>query len=322
MRTKLMLPASILLLLFGSFVQPARGFAMKPAATVALPCESNNQLISPTGEQIAVRCKDGTVRLVNVSSGKTQRIFGPEPQVVTYNYSRDGRWFAVGSWDGTVQVASTSGTGEVKSWKDDSRRIEVLDFPPDSSEIIVAALDRPGQIWDLRGTPRQIAALHSDFAGLLDCSFSPGGKLLLTSDGDTAIRFYDTATWKMLREYRGLTLESFAVAFTTDGKRVLIAGPDDRITVLDSVTGAELQKLSKDPEVIGGIFPFGNDGQAMIHYFDGDGKKPAYRSIWNLNDAKSIPLTAEYPFTSGGIVGGKLWVGSANGNVLNIWVYE
>jgi WD40 repeat protein len=186
----------------------------------------------------------------------------------------------------------------------------------------VAGLDRPGQIWDLRGTPKQLATLHSDFAGLLACNFSPDGKLLVTADGDTAIRFYDTSTWKMLHEYRGVTLETFAVAFTIDGKRVLIGGPDDTVTVLDSATGAELQKLPKDPDVIGQISPFGSDGQAAILYFDVDGKRPEHQLIWNVNTGKAVPLTSERPLTGGGIVGGKLWLSSANGKVLEIWVYE
>ena len=59
-----------------------------------------------------------------------------------------------------------------------------------------------------------------------------------------------------------------------------------------------------------------------ILYFDADGKKPEHESIWNVNTAKSVPLTADRPPTGGGIVGGKLWLSSTNGKVLDIWVYE
>ncbi|MGA8617113.1 MAG: hypothetical protein WB660_01125 [Candidatus Sulfotelmatobacter sp.] len=75
---------------------------------------------------------------------------------------------------------------------------------------------------------------------------------------------------------RGLKVETFAVAIATDGRRTLIGGPDDRITVLDSVTGAEVQKLPKDVDRILQLLPFGNDGQAVILYGDGDGKKPPH----------------------------------------------
>ncbi len=322
MPNRILLSVAIFLFLFVSLDQPAQSLGMKSAATVALPCDSPRQMISPTGDQVALGCKDHTLRLVNVSSGATQHTFDPEPGINQYKYSRDGRWFAVGLWDGTVEVVPTSGTAETKRWQSDSRRIEVLEFFPDSSGIVVGPLDRPAQIWDLRGTPKQVAILHTDFGGLGACSFSPDGRLLLTADGDTVVRFYDTATWKMLHEYRGLTLETFAAAFTTDGQRAVIGGPDDRITVLDSASGTELQKFSKDADVIQQLLPFGNDGETVILYTDGDGRKPPHQSIWNVNTGKSVPLTAERALTGGGIVKGKLWVCSAKGKVLDIWVYE
>jgi WD40 repeat protein len=320
MPTKFML--SILLLPVVSFSQPAAGSAMKSAAKVATPCESWSQLISPAGDQVALQCKDHTVRLVNIGSGTTERTLGPEPRITAYNYSHDGHWFAIGFWDGTVEVMPTSGTAKARHWKSDRHRIHTLEFFPDSNGIVVGPLDRPGQIWDLRGTPKQLAILHSDFAGLLGCSFSPDGKLLVTADGDTVVRFYDTATWQMVHEYRGLTLESFGLAFTADGKRTLVGGPDDRITVLDSASGTELQKLSKDADVIYTITTFGSDGQAAILYFDADGGRRPYQSIWNVNTATSVPLPTEPTITGSGIVGGKLWLSSTNGNVLHIWVYE
>jgi WD40 repeat protein len=322
MPNRIMLPASIFLLLFIALAQPPQSFGMKPSATVPLPCESNLQMISPSGDQLALRCSDGTVRLVSVGSGTTEHTFASKPRIETYNYSHDGRWFAVGLSDGTVEVAPTSGAAEARRWKSDTHHIETLEFLPNSSGIVVGPLDRPGQIWDLRGTPKQIATLHSDFAGLLACSFSPDGKLLATADGDTVIRFYNTATWQMVHEYRGLTLETFSVAFSTDGRRTLIGGPDDRITVLDPATGAELQKLSKEADVVQQLLPFGTDGQTVILYVDGDGRKPPHQSVWNANTAKSVPLTAERPITGGGIVGGKLWISSTNGSVLDILVYE
>lgn len=318
---KKMPSSSILLFVLVSLSQSA-GAGTKPASTVPLPCESNNQLISPAGDQVAVWCSDHTVRLVDAGSGKTEHTFGSQPRITVYDYSRDGRWFAAGLWDGTVEVVPTSGAGQPKRWKSDTRRIHELKFLPDSSGIVVGPLDSPGQIWDLRGTPKQLATLHSDFAGLIHCGFSPDGKLLVTADGDTVIRFYDAATWKMLHEYRGVTLETFAVTFTTDGKRVLIGGPDDRITVLDPATGAELEKLPKEADVVWRILPFGNDGQARIFYFDGDGKKPEHESIWNANTAKSVPVAAERPVTGSGVVDGKLWLSSANGKVLDLWIYE
>src|SRR5271156_6143314 len=126
---KKMLSSSILVLLLVSLAQAASA-EMKPASTVPLPCESHDQLISPTGDQVAVWCSDDTVRLVNAGSGKTEHTFGPQPRVTAIDYSQDGRWFAAGLWDGTVEVVSPSGAVEPKRGKSETRRIHELRFFP------------------------------------------------------------------------------------------------------------------------------------------------------------------------------------------------
>ncbi len=176
MPVKAILSCSIFLLLVVSLAQPAKSLGMKPVTTVPLPCESHWQRISPTGNQVAVVCSDQTVRLMNLSSGNTEHTFGPEPRVSGVKYSHDGRWFGVGFGDGTVEVVPTSGTAEGKRWKSDTRGIGALEFTPDSSGIVVAASDRPGQIWDLRGTPETIGNFALRFCRLDRVQFQPGRK--------------------------------------------------------------------------------------------------------------------------------------------------
>ena len=143
MPARVMRSWSVFSLLVVSLAQPAKSVSMKPVTTVPLPCESTFQMISPTGGQVALRCKDDTVRLVNVSSGTTEHTFAAEPPITGYNYSHDGRWFAVGLSDGSVEVVPASGAAEGKRWKSDTRRIGALEFLPDSSGIVVAALRPP-----------------------------------------------------------------------------------------------------------------------------------------------------------------------------------
>ena len=88
MPARIMLSCSIFLLAVASLAQPAKSLGMKSVATVSLPCESTFQMISPKGDQVALRCKDHTVRLVNVSSGMTARTFGAEPRIAGFNYSQ------------------------------------------------------------------------------------------------------------------------------------------------------------------------------------------------------------------------------------------
>ena len=231
-------------------------------------------------------------------------------------------WFAVGLSDGWAEIVPTSATGEPKRWKADSRRIDAIQFLADGDSIVVAGADKPGGIWDVTGTPKLRASLHSDFAGLTACAVSPDGKLLATADGDTVLRIYDTSTWKMVHEYRGFKLETFAVPFTSDGKYLLAGGADDHISVLDLSLGREVHRLRGETGVVGDIVPMGDNRRAAALYFDGNGLKPPHQVVWNLDTFKAEPLTAEHPLTGGGLVRGKLWIASANGRSLQVWEYE
>jgi|SRR5215472_13998323 len=123
----------------------AQASSLKPVASVTLPCVSSDQIISPSGEQLAIRCKDRSVRLVSIATGEVQRTFPVEPRVTSYNYSHDGRSFAVGLHDGTVKVVSFAATGDIRELKI-GPRVETIEFSPDATHLVVGAIDGPGEV--------------------------------------------------------------------------------------------------------------------------------------------------------------------------------
>jgi WD40 repeat protein len=295
---------------------------LKPVAAVHLPCESSFQMVSPSGDQVAVQCKDKTLRLVDIANGREQHVFTARDGIASFNYSRDGRWFAIGTKDGSVEIVAASGSAAPKKWKADSRRIDTVQFLPGGEAIVVAGADRPGAIWDVHYAPKLLATLHSEFAGVTACAVSPDGKWLATADGDTVVRVYDTASWKLAHEYRGLTLETFAVPFTSDGKYLLAGGADNYISVLDVSSGTEVHRLGGQTGYVVDILPLGDTRHAAVLYLDSDGLKPPHQAVWNLDTLRAEPLAAEHPLTGGGLVRGKLWVVSAVGSSLQAWEYE
>jgi WD40 repeat protein len=292
----------------------------KPVTTVALPCESRFQDISPAGDQLYVPCPDHTVNLVSISSGAVLHTIPADPRVVGNLYSHDGSHLATALRDGTITVFPASGAARPVTFRT-SERSSACAFSPDSNTLVIAPINDPGQVWDLRGTPHQVATLQQDFGGVNDCTFSPDGMLLVVADGDTVIRFYDTATWHLLHEYRGLKLETFKVTFTPDGKRILLGGADDHLTTLDLEASAA-RSLEKDTGDARDIAFFGTSGQAAILYSDGEGRAPPHISIWSLDSAKSTPLPSSQAFTGGGVVHGKLWMMTAKGKTLDIVEYQ
>jgi WD40 repeat protein len=294
---------------------------LKPIATVRLPCESPYQFVSPSGEQIAVRCTDHSIRLVDIATGREQHVFSSDDHVTEYSFSRDGRWFAVGLRDGSAEIVPTSGSGEPKRWKATTRGVSVIEFLADDNFILIAGNDEPGQIWDVSDIPKVRATLHSDFAGLTASAVSPDGKQLATAEGDTVLRVYDTSTWKTTREYPDLKLETFAIAFTDDGKSLLAGGVQDYISLFDLSSGNETHRLGGEVGSVIEIMPLDDNERAVTMYFNEDTLKRHW-AVWNLETLKTESLATEHPFTGGGIVRGKRWFASAAGKSLQIWEYQ
>lgn len=301
---------------------PAVG-SSKPVTTVQMPCESQYQDLSPTGTQLVVHCNDRSTRVISVPEAKERRVFSADEHANSFVYSQDGSWLAVGFEDGSVEVLPGQGAAESKRWQASPRRIDMIYFFPKGDRIAIGPVDSPGQVWDLADTPKLLANLSFEFGGMIACAVSPDGKLLVAAGDDTVIRWYDTETWNKTREYRGFLLETFTLSFTPDGKKVLAAGADSRITMLDTATAKPMRQLPTEPgSYIVDVDLLGDAKQAATLYLDNAGKKPPHAAIWDLSNVKATAIKSDSPLTCGGVVGGKLWVCSADGKTLTMSQYN
>ncbi len=289
------------------------------AIKVRLPCESPYQMLSPTGAQALVLCKDESVHLVNLPDGSERLLFPAERRTNGLAFSQDGKWLAAGFHDGTVELLPTQGAAAIRQWKADSNRIDQLYFFADAKKLFVSAMNHPGTIWELTGTPSLRATLQDKFGGVASVAVSPDGKLLVAGGGDTVVRWYDTTTWQMLLEYDGFLLDTFTLVFTPDGKYLLAGGADARVTVFDAATGKQLRQLPPQAGASVGDIDFLSDhSEAVTEYFDNAGEKPPYRLVWNLTTGKSTPFQIDFHPTCGTVVEGKLWLCNTDVRTLTI----
>lgn len=297
--------------------------ASKPIAKVQLPCGSAYQELSPSGTQLAVHCKDGSLRVLDVPEGTEQHVYSADQHPNSFAYSPDGSWHAVGFNDGTVEAAPSRGPAPSKRWKASSRRIDTLYFFPDAKSIVVGPVDSPAQVWSTTDPPTLRATLPFEFGGMNACAISPDGKLLVTAGDDTVIRWYDTGTWQKTREYDGFLLETFALAFTPDGKHVLAGGADSRVSLLDAATAKEVRQLPLEAgSYIVAIDVLGDTHRAATVYLDNAGGKPPHELVWDLPAAKSVAVKSDSPLTCGAVIGGKFWVCSADGKTVTVSQFE
>jgi len=296
--------------------------ASQPIAKVQLPCESASQMLSPTGAQLAVECKDKSVQLVDIPAGSARVVFPAGQSPNTTAYSPDGRWLAAGFTDGSVEVIATGDTASTRRWKAGSHRIDLLYFFPNGTDLFVGPVDSPGQVWELSQIPTQRATLPFDFGGIAAIAVSSDGKLLAAVGDDTVLRWYDTATWQKTRDYRGFLLETFALQFTPDGKQLLAGGADSRLTIFDVATGKQVRQMPAEAGSSIGVLDVLSNTRASAVYFDNAGGKPPHTLLWDLAAATSVPIKSDSQPTCAGAVRGKLWVCSVDGKTLTVAQFE
>jgi len=297
--------------------------ASQPVAKVQLPCDSLYQMLSPTGKQAVVACKDHRSYLVSIPDGASRPLLPAEPRVSALVYSKDGQWLAAGFPDGTVRVMPGQGTAAARQWKAGPHRIDTLYLFPDGKKLFVAPVDSPGTVWELTETPTLLATLPVAFGGMDAVAVSPDGELLVAAGDDTVLRWYDTATWQKMREYNGFLLETFVLTFTPDGKYLLAGGADSRITVLDPASGQQVRQLPPEAgSSVADIDFLGGPQRTLTLYFDNSGEKPPHALFWDLATDKSTPLKADSRPTCSGIVTGKLWLCNSDSRTLTILQQE
>jgi WD40 repeat protein len=290
-----------------------------PALKVSLPCESTMQLLASNGNYAAVECTDRTWHILSIPSGKVVHSFAAKPGVTSYAFSRDGEHFIAGYADGAVEIVTLASSAKSLKWHAGSLPIDVVGLLSDLQIAIVAPHEQAGEVWQLEPTPKRIAALPTDFSGLTFVAASPNGKLLAAGGTDTTVRLYDTSTWKSLHEFRKLTLEPFAGAFTSDGKYLLVGGADTQITVIDPQSGSDVRRLPASPGVVDMIVPETGDKRIITHQWDADGKQPPFLGVWDMHQGFVKKLDSPHPITGGGIVKDAVWIASASGKQMNVW---
>ena len=104
---------------------------------------------------------------------------------------------------------------------------------------------------------------------------------------------------------------------------MLAGGADARITVLDAATAKQVRQFPPEAgSSVAAIDVLGDKQSAAAVYFDDAGEKPPHELLWDIASAKSAVLKSDAPLTCGTVVGGKLWVCSADGKTLTMSQYE
>ena len=283
--------------------------------------------VSPDGRQLTAACGDRKLRVWSLPPGNTSGLLRTleldgEP-ISALAYSNDGTWVGASTRTGTVAVFRAR-TGEMAARFNTSGagraiRLDALAISPDGSRVAVAPVKRSPELWDVASAKRR-AILATPFGGSNALDFSSDGTRLASADEDTGIRLYD-AEGVLRATVDDLPLESFALAFTPDGKHLVLGGADKRVTVLDGVTGKMVRSLPKQPDSILWLVPL-RAGQTIVSgsFKDESMNVPGAMMAWALDGSAPREITTRQRFNGGGAVtDGRLLLTTMAEGAIVVW---
>ena len=265
---------------------------------------------SPDGKRIASGGSDGTARLWAVTGEKAGQVVHAfwlsADSCEALAFDPKGRWLALGTEDGRVRLYGTSSLKEEAAFTLE-RSVRSLAWSHDGS-LLAAGGDHPGIVlWDAVAK-RAEKPFGQVVAQCL--AFAPGSRDLVSWEAGGSVTMWDAKgkqDWSLpsrVNEPGGVTGLIYQIAFSRDGKRILVGNPQGGIDRID-INGRALSPISAHRGRVAAL--------AMSDKFIATGGADHAIRLW---DAKTLAPVGPAPST-GPVVG--LSLASKGGRLLAVY---
>ncbi|KAI1476944.1 hypothetical protein F4774DRAFT_420397 [Daldinia eschscholtzii] len=219
---------------------------------------------SPDGKYIALDLRSGVVRLYDIETSETSDLLGHETCIkgLAFPQSPSSKLLASVSFDGS---------GDACFIWDVSRKEQILTIKPPEDYINKVAI-LPGNLIAIVSSPRYIredSKLHIwdlntrksgvglDLDGYAQrIAFSPDGDTVAVETFSKSINIYSTKTWclRFTLPHDDDTYNPESVAFSSDGKLLMVYYRENRISLHNSDSGELIRKLYIEGDWLYAVF--------------------------------------------------------------------
>ncbi|MFN0168001.1 MAG: protein kinase domain-containing protein [Bryobacteraceae bacterium] len=156
-----------------------------------------------------------------------QMVNGHTPSVLAV--SPDGRWLAVGTREGVVDVWELRPARRSASFSGHTGSIASLAFTPDGQRLVSGAADGAVKLWNLRD--RMEASTFGQGSPVLSVAVSPDGRWVAFGTSDKKVRLWSLVEKGVNIELKGVRREPRSLAFHPMSASLAMAAPDKTVRV-------------------------------------------------------------------------------------------
>jgi len=286
-----------------------------------LPIHSNgvsNITFSEDGKHLIAGDRFGQIRIWDISPGGAREQFTYFNRAPFFslanNPARDQ--FAAAGLDGWLQIWPATGHEPLASWPAHEGSAYHVAYRPDGRQLATSGADNQTTVWEVEsGSPLFSVNGHGEgfagdiFANLQAIAYSPDGRLLATGGADGRVKLWDTAdgTEIILAQpihypSAGETVPILDIAFTADGKHLLVGGDSSEVGIYATDSGA--LALMIDSGFRGSGFSFkpestefalGNwSGEAWVYDLDASLESGAAVPLYSLTEHNSYVTSTAF----------------------------
>jgi hypothetical protein len=202
---------------------------------------------SPDSQTLAAGCADGTVKLLDMESGRDIALLkGHKAPVRCLAFTPDGKTLAAGSQDSTTILWDLAAGKERLTLKGHTSTVWSATFTPDGRTLATGSADATAKLWDA-ATGDELATCRGHHREIRAIAIDPRGKRLATASGDHTVKLWDVASGELL-----LTLRSsdhlWSLAFSPDGKTLAAGNHDGSVNLWRAATESEVAARNADAE--------------------------------------------------------------------------
>lgn len=149
---------------------------------------------SPDGTTLAMGLSDGSVRLLDASSGEIRLNFAKiGNEVRAISFLPDGASLATGNGDGTLRLWDAKTARQQRLIQIGEQRVLAVPVSPDGSEILSAGFEESAAVWSLATGASRRMLLHGGRV-VRDGCFTPDGRWIITTGFDGTTRVWNRQT--------------------------------------------------------------------------------------------------------------------------------